>query len=411
MAEISKHPDYFSGGIIDNRDPLSLPPGFAIGAHPDNPEHLILHYDKTIVKDMHLAQMERRKDPSFVAVDHYYFPDNPDVEKLWGLGNKKAFISNSVSSPAKKNKAAQLLAKAEKDFLVDAFFNEAGNLNSPKEYNFDYYGNDPAAKEIFKEKLAALSKTINEAFPGDPEQAEKVSNFIHDAILRNRKDLSCFIEGKELAALNRLTNLSPEEFRQFHEITIRPTHYNPKCVMSFSEVESSYSSYTSFVKGLDVAQSKKDKLLQLLPTSNRDEPCCNIGFEDPRTALARIQYIISTASDQSEQIDKINSVKLDSYDSAFYMKRYADLPIVDQECNSMSKISKADLNLTNEQILAKAHELSLLDSIKTGEQFDESRYVNANLNTKCSKGNIFKERVSGGSARIYNELQLLSNVG
>ena len=259
-------------------------------------------------------------------------PDNPDVEKLWGLSNKKAFISNSVASPAKKSKAAKLLAKAEKDFLVDAFFNKAGNLKSPKEYNFDYYGNDPAAKEIFREKLAALSNTINEAYPGDAAQAVKISNFIHDAILRNRKDLSCFIEGKELAALNRLINLSPEEFKQFHEIVISPTHHDPKCVMSFSEVESSYSSYTSFVKGPDITQSQKDKLLQFMPPSNKDVPSCNIGFEEPRIALPRMQYIISTASDQTEHIDKINSVKLDSYNSAFYMKRYADLPIVDQEC-------------------------------------------------------------------------------
>jgi hypothetical protein len=146
LDKINKNPDYFSGGVIDNKEPLSLPPGFVLGEHPRQPGQMILHFDQALEKTMHLAQLEQKKDPAFACMDNYYFADNPSVERLWSLENRKV-----ISSTIKQNET-----------VISKLFDKQGKFQDSSN-NFDYYNNDPAAQQIFKEKISSLTKNIDKA--------------------------------------------------------------------------------------------------------------------------------------------------------------------------------------------------------------------------------------------------------
>jgi hypothetical protein len=176
-------------------------------------------------------------------------------------------------------------------------------------------------------------------------------------------------------------------------------------------LESACNSYVSFVKELDVAQNKKDKLLKL--GNYKDLECCAISFSNPMVSLARMQYIVSNASNQSEQIESINSIDLASYKSAFYMKRYSDFAIVDSDSKIIgSFVSKADLNLTTQEVLARAYQQTLPDNEDMIRRFSDNYCIDANIDRLCLKSNIYKEKVPMDiDPQIRSKLRLLSNVG
>lgn len=331
-AFIQKYPDYFRGGVVYDDNPLSLPPGFVLAIDQDskNPQHRILHYDAKIAEEHYISQQATE---GLFAMNHCYFNNDVEIENLWSVNNR----------------VADLTPKASNKSLVQEFFE---NDTLKDGYNFDYYENNQEAIDIFRAKLTALDKTIETTFKNDPEDLKKARNFFYTNLFANMKDLSGFIEGKELVALNKIINMPPEKFSELYNVII-DSYHPPKVgnpvVFSCAQVHDAYSSYAKFVDKLEVPAESKDKLMHPGEMS--------VKMSNPVTQLARIQYIVNTATDQAMQINNLQNISLDTYESHFYMSRHYGFKNIAKGDILIQQIDDLDFNLSPQKIITLAYNL------------------------------------------------------